>query len=307
MNISKIIYNVTGRMTKKHIIKTAESIGTEIIKRAHAKGDLQISDINEIYIKKLGKKKASKIIISDKFEDFKNFAMKHLSFSDEMAEMFFMGSKATVLPNSNLSKTFLKINLKDFDGLNEIANTIAHESEHLLFINFSFRNFFERLGLKIKGSKWANNYIKKYATKINEKNLALQQYLIYGAKVGEAALGGFSKHKRGIDGLLQQMEIPTLKDLQNSLTNIITHLTKGEDRKTKLKILKGIKFSFKDEVRAYRVGSNVERSLYPKTERATKSEILAQLFEETIKVLNGQIKTERKNKLRNLFRLNNNK
>ena len=94
MNIHSLLYKVTGRMTKKQIVRTAETIGTDLIARAQKNGDVLVEDVQEVFASHMGKRAVNRIIISGKLAKFKEFLGKHLGMSEDLAEFYYNNSKA---------------------------------------------------------------------------------------------------------------------------------------------------------------------------------------------------------------------
>lgn len=302
MNIHSLLYRVTGRMTNTQMVRTAEKIGLDLAAIGQKNGDIFVEDVQKVLESNIGKKAAERITISGKFSEFKEFVAKHLGIPEDTAIMFFDNSKAAAVPGGKSNKFFFKINMESFDGILDKVNTISHECEHLLHQGLSFKAFFDRLQIKIKGNKWFEKYTAKYADLVNQKSMMLQVNLIGLAQVGENALGGFTKFKKGVDGLLAQTEFPSIEEMHKFLKDAIRkYILLPQGDKRNLTLINALRMIIKDESRAYKVGGKVERSLYPQTERLTKSEMVAQFYDETLKVLTKERKLERKNRIREFF------
>jgi hypothetical protein len=298
--VSNLIYKVTGRMTNKKIVKTAEKIGTELLNRANQNaGNIKVEDIKDVLALNIGNKKASTLIVSDKLDDFVNFVKKFLGFSDELGEKFFYQTKAAVVPGGGKTNNlFLKIDLTAFENLGEKVNTISHECEHLLHKKLSYRALLEKMQVKILGKKWLQRYMEKYVNLMNEKVFELQGNLLGRLNIGECATG-FTEFKKGSNPLLKQLELKSSDEMVDELRCLIKDyilLPKGD--KKNLKILKALRGIMKDESRAYKVGGKLEAKASPNIDNVTKSELLAQYYDEAIKVLKQEIKNERKNRVR---------
>jgi hypothetical protein len=303
--VSNLIYKVTGRMTNKKIVKTAEKIGTELIQRASKNGgEIQIKDIQDVLSLNIGKKKASRFIISDKLDEFIAFSKKYLGLDEELATSAFYGCRAAAVPGGGkTNKSFFKIDLSIFENLGDKVNTISHETEHLLFQTLSFRSLLEKMQIKILGKKWLQKFLDKYGNLMNEKNLQLQEILLERLNIGECATG-FTKHQKSSNALLEQLNLNSRKEMEWELKEFIRYgVLLPSDSKTNLKILKTLRLLLKDESRAYKIGGKVEIKASPKTDKITKSEMFAQYYDETIKVLKQEIKHEQKNRIREIFGL----
>jgi hypothetical protein len=302
--VSNLIYKVTGRMNNKQIVKTAEQIGTDLLQRANKNnGKIQIEDVKDAFVRNIGSKNASKIIISDNLDEFLNFTKTKLHISEDLGKTYFYNSNAAVVPDGvKLNNVFFKIDLSSFANLGEKLNTITHESEHILQRLIGYRALLEKIEVKVRGNKWLQNYLSKYANLMNEKGIMLQGNLIYRLNVGEYAIG-FTDFKRGSRPLLEQLGLKSSKEMGEELKMLLKVLLLPKGDKKNLKLLKALKFLLKDESRAYKVGGNIETKVFPEINNITKSEMLAQYFDETIKVLTQEIKQERKNQLRQFFGL----
>ena len=95
--------------------------------------------------------------------------------------------------------------------------------------------------------------------------------------------------------------------LQKTLDTIIEEITTGKDKKLSLKLLKAAKIILKDESRAYKTGGAVERYYADITghsnPNATKSEMLAMLYDETILSIKSELKKQQIERFKNIFKI----
>lgn len=310
VNISRLFFRVTGIMPKKEIIRTCKGIGLELAKDCKSGAGVDVARVRELLAKSIGAKEASKIVIADDFETFKKFTSK-IGFDESFAKQYFDSTLSAVIPNAKNKSTLLSLRISGMTTA-EALNTTSHELEHVLFKNLSPRVLMEKLYVKIRGNKFIEKYIQKYGLLLNEKVSNLQGQLIYRSKVeGGYAIGGYISHPLGKQGLLAQMGLDSEKSLQDLLKGYVRSGLSECNPKLNSKILKVYKVILKDESRAYKVGGAVERkwseSIGEVNPNATKSEILASLYDETIKVVKKEIKQLRKDRLKAFFHLSGKK
>ena len=290
-------------MPRKEIVRTCKNIGKQLAKECDNGGSVNVKRVSEILTERIGSKKAGKIIIADDFDTFKRYA-GNIGLNDDMAKMYFEASKSAVLPNPKDKSILLSLRL---GGMNtaEALNTASHELEHTLFKTLSPRAFLEKLYLKLRGQKYVDKLTQKYGNLINEKNMDLQQGLLYHSKLGESALQGSTMHELNKKGLLAQMELPNEKSFQNVINGLVEYCKVENNPKVGLNVMKGLRGLLKDESRAYKVGGAVQRfwdeSKGMATNNANKSEMFAMLYDETLKVVKKEIKNLRKQRIKSFF------
>lgn len=303
--LSKLLYKTTGLMPRKEIVRTCKGIGKQLAKECDNGGSVNIKRVSELLTEHIGNKEAGKIVIADDFDTFKRYA-GGIGLDDDMAKMFFEGSKSAVLSNPKDKSVLLSLRL---GGLNtaEALNTASHELEHTLFMALSPKSFLENLYLKLRGPKFLDKITQKYGAILNEKNMDLQQGLLYRSKLGESVLQGSTMHELNKKGLLAQMELPNEESFQNVINGLVEHCKVENNPKVSLNVMKGLRGILKDESRAYKVGGAVQRSWDEAkglaTDKANKSEMFAMLYDETLKVVKKEIKNLRKQRIKSLFGL----
>lgn len=251
--------------------------------------------------KLIGSKRAGKIVVADDLDTFKKYA-SDLGLDEKNAELFFMLSESAVLPSVKKKSTLLSLRISKMTT-SEALNTIAHELEHAIHRTASPRSIFEKIYVKIRGQKWIDNYIKKYGEEVNMTSLSLQSDLLNRSGLG-AASQGYTAYPLNRSGLLAQMNLPDYKSLQECLRKIVKeNLT--EDKKLNKKILNSLKLLLTDESRAYKAGGAVERywntAAGKSNPNATKSEMFAMLYDETVKIIKQERKNMFKEKLKGFF------
>lgn len=290
MNISGIFYKTTGLMSKKHIAKTAENIGTDLINIGLSKPQIEVNDIKQVIKSRIGEKQSSQILISDNFKDFRDFTMTNLKFTQEQSEKFFKGVYAAAIPGGGkINKSLLQLDLKKFESLNTLVNAVSHECEHLLYQRFGIF-----MGLVRKLAKNNNDDLPAtFAGNMNAKLLEFQQELIKLSNLKAPVIGGFTRFKKGDSGILEQTNLKTLSDLHKKIEDILTSkILVVKNDQDKIPILAGLLTIIPDEIRAYKVGGIVERKLFHKNDRLTRSEMLAQVYSEALKTIKSVLKKE---------------
>ena len=303
--ISRLLYNATGIMPQKEIIRTCKRIGIELGKDCKPGENIDLEKLRKLLTEAVGTKKANKIVITDDLDTFKKYT-KSLGFDDDLSETYFMGTKSAVLQNPK-DKTIL-LSLRTAGEKTEAALNIAsHELEHALFYAISPRATLEKIYMKLRGQKFLNNLIQKYGQLLNEKNMELQQNLLWFSKLENGdTFGGYTKHKLSREGLLKQTDMPLYKTLRDNLDDFVHNLM-DNDHKTNIKVLRTLRDMLKEESRAYKTGGAVERfwqeSIGNSSPNATKSEIYAMLYDETIPSIKSELKKQQIERFKNIFKI----
>lgn len=144
VNISNVIFRVTGVMPSKRVVKTCKNIGFTLANEAKDGKAITNERVGELLSDSIGKKKARKIIISDKFEDLERY-MKSIGINDEcLIKAVYSGTASTVLSNPKDKSVLLSLRLQGYN-LKESLNLITHELEHALNQSLSFKVKFQLL------------------------------------------------------------------------------------------------------------------------------------------------------------------
>lgn len=301
MGIYRLFFKATGLMPRKEIVRTCKNIGKDLAQELKSGETVNPARVQELVAKRIGKKNAAKIEISDNFNIFQRYA-EDLGIPKDLTKTYFEGSKSTVLPNP--LKTLLSLRTSSM-RTSEAVNTATHELEHALFKQFSPRANLEKLYIKLRGPKWSANYAKKYSQILNEKNYGMQAHLLRAGNFGLSAIGGYTEKALNNAGLHSQMKLKneTIKDYLNKL--IQRYIENPVDPKLNLKILKSLRNTLKDESRAYKVGGASERyfdALHcSANQNPTKSEMMAYLYDNAISVLNKRIRSAKIERLKSLI------
>ena len=86
ITIGRLVYKVTGIMSKKGIVKNCKEIGKTLANEiAQSGGKIEHKRVHELLTERIGKKKAANIIITQDLDTFKQVAKENLKLSDELA------------------------------------------------------------------------------------------------------------------------------------------------------------------------------------------------------------------------------
>lgn len=307
--ISRLFYKSTNLMPKKEIIRTCKSIGTELGQECKLGDNIDLNKFKQLLTKAIGEKNAKKIVIADDFDTFCKYT-KSLGLDDNLSEMYFMGSKSAVLMNPKDKTILLSLRTADANTA-EALNIASHELEHVLFRAISPRALLDKLIVKVRGQNYLNKFVEKYGQLLNEKNIELQQNLLYSSQMENFnAIGGYTNHLLNREGLLKQTGFNSYNTLREYLDSVIKNLLDKKDNKTNIKILKALRVVLKDESRAYKTGGAVERMWSEANgtvnSNATKSEMLAMLYDETLPSIKKELKKQRIQRLKNIFKFKSN-
>ncbi|MBR5555981.1 hypothetical protein IKU74_08215 [bacterium] len=292
--IGRLVYKATGIMSKKGIMKNCKEIGTTLADEIKLSGGkIEHKRIHELLTERIGKKKATNIIISEDLDTFKKVSTENLKISDELAEHYFNNTKSIVVPNLRTKETLLCLRTNTMNNTDAL-NATGHELEHVLYNNVSLFAKFKNIILKYAPKAIFEEVLKETSELLNKNGLLLQQHLITFSKLGADALSGNTKYKAGLQGLLNQTETKDREQLHQKISTIIRDkILPDYKTKDKLTILNGLKRLLKDESRAYKVGGAIQRYVEP-SETLSKSEMLAQLYNEAITVIKQEIKIQEK-------------
>lgn len=306
VNISNVIFRVTGVMPSKRVVKTCKNIGFTLANEAKDGKAITNERVGELLSDSIGKKKAMKIIISDKFEDLERY-MKSIGINDEcLIKAVYSGTASTVLSNPKDKSVLLSLRLQGYN-LKESLNLITHELEHALNQSLSFKVKFQLLCARLFGKKYLEKIINKYGQLLNEKNMDLQSSLLYMSKLyGDkgCAIGTSTTQPLSVQGLVKHLGFFNESALAQNLRTQITSLLVN-NFKTDNKILAMCKFMLRDESRAYKSGGAVERYWNKingvNDANANGSEMIALLYDEALKQVKKENKDLRIRRLKAFF------
>ncbi len=293
-----IAYKSAGIISNKKIEQMAKGIGKELADFSLNTGEnITVAKVREVLISKLGKKKADKVVVAEDYETFADFAKKEFNMDAFQIWQLDMGSISCVVPGAKSGNVLLYLKNKEMSA-SESLNTVSHEIEHVITRLVSPEAFNDKILIKLMGQKKFDKYIKKYAAKMNDVNIQLQQELLSMLGLDEAACG-LTMYKPNKDGLLQQLKCNTIDEVHGNITNIVNDLELSKKTKENKIIVKTITKGLQDEVRAYKTGSYTERYYTneiarrngkPENENALVSEMRAMLFQEAVNVLKNMYK-----------------
>ena len=167
-----IAYKVSGTMSVKKIEALSKEIGTELADIVLNTGEkINTAQIREILTKKLGQKKAGKVIFGEDYKTFADFIKKELGLDDYFINYLYISQKSSVLAGPKSGKILLNLKINEMKQP-ELLNTVSHELEHVITRLSSPAAFNEKLEIKIRGKKFLNRYLEEYSEKVNEKLLS---------------------------------------------------------------------------------------------------------------------------------------
>lgn len=313
ITLGKMIYKLTGYMTKKEVIRNARAVGKQACTRMQETGrNLSSTEISEILSGVIGKKGAAKIEISDDKAGFVKAYMENFGVPKTHAEDIANSSLSAVIPKGKGNKTHLNLRIGDMP-IYQSVNTISHETEHAFYSTFSFITLFTKF---LEKTSLGRKYLQKIMAKsevINDKSMKLQTNLITLTD-WDNALGGIALEKARTDALLEITKYPNKQILREQIKKILYEkkvLEIGNDKQNNL-VLKSAIAGLKDESRAYNTGANVEK-LYRQSLQdgshiaTTKSEIVADIYDEVVQVMKTERRHIQKNRLKEFFGLKANR
>lgn len=299
-------------MPNKEVVKTSQKIGVLLAEETKRGSSFTPKRIEELLTDSIGKKRANKIVISDTYEDLERY-MRALGVTDEaMMRDYYMSSASSVLTNPKDKSVLLSLRVKDYRP-EEVLNLASHELEHALSQSITPEVKFEYLYAKLRGKKYLENYIAKYGEVINKKNIELQDFLLTFSKldrtISGSAIGATTDYPLNIQGLINHLELPNKKALDEILNSRLKELLFDQDNNTNAKILSSLSCILKEEARAYKVGGSVERHWKEingiHDSNANNSEMMALLYDETLKQVKKEYNALFINRLKSFFRFNN--
>ena len=309
ITLGKTIYKLTGLMTKKQLVRTAKTVGESACAKMQQTGrNLSSTEIGEILGNVIGKKAASKIEISGDKASLVEAIMKNFGVPRMHAEGMANQCLSAALGKGMGSKTHLNLQVAGMP-LHKSVNLISLETEHALHRTFSFDMLISKLLEKTSfGRKILQKQMAK-STLINEKNLELQGNLI-GLTGWSDCIGGIVSESSRANALLEITRCSDKKMLQKKIRDILYKdkiIEIGNDKQNNF-VLKTLIGGLKDESRAYNAGAYVEnlyRQSVPKTSQVatTRSEVIADIYDEAIQVMKKERKHIRRNRLKEFFGL----
>ena len=210
------------------------------------------------------------------------------------------------------NKTHLNIQVSNMP-MHKSVNIIPHETEHALHRTFSFDMLFTKF---LEKTSWGRKYLQKMMTKsemINNKNIILQGNLMNLTGWNDGA-GGIASEMTRADALFEVTKCSDIQILREQIKKILYEmkvLEIGNDKQNNL-VLKSAIAGLKDESRAYNVGVHIER-LYRQGLQdgshiaTTKSEVIADIYDEAVQVMKKERRHIQKNRLREFFGLKANR
>lgn len=313
ITLGKMIYKLTGYMTKKELVRNARAVGKQACTRMQETGrNLSSTEISEILSGVIGKKGAAKIEISGDKASLVDAIVKNFGFTKSSAEMVANNCLSAALGKGVGNKTHLNIQVSNMP-MHKSVNIIPHETEHALHRTFSFNMLFTKF---LEKTSLGRKYLQKMMTKsemINDKNLRLQGNLMNLTGWNDAA-GGIALEKARTDALFEVTKCSDIQILREQIKKILYEmkvLEIGNDKQNNF-VLKQLIPGLADESRAYNAGSAVEKFYKQTVENAsqigtTKSEVVADIYDEAVQIMKKERRHIQKNRLREFFGLKANR
>lgn len=313
ITFGKMIYKLTGYMTKKELVRNASAVGKQAWTRMQETGrNLSSTEISEILSGVIGKKGAAKIEISGDKASLVDAIVKNFGSPKSSAERFANSCLSAALGKGIGNKTHLNIQVSNMP-MHKSVNIIPHETEHALHRTFSFDMLFTKF---LEKTSLGRKYLQKMMTKsemINDKNLILQRNLMRLTGWNDAA-GGIALEKARTDALFEVTKCSDIQILRERIKKILYEkkvLEIGNDKQNNL-VLKSVIAGLKDESRAYNSGAHIER-LYRQSLQdgshiaTTRSEVVADIYDVAVQVMKKERRHIQKNRLREFFGLKANR
>lgn len=307
--IGNWVFQTTGILTKRGIMKRAGQIGNEIAATVAKEGNLTQKELNSIVEKNLGKYSERITCITEK-DDFIKVMMDEQRMNKEQALELY-----ETMNGINIAKlkergvyVFVKPAEELTHGSFDVVETVSHELEHAMFCNHSLLH-------KVSNclcSLLSKNNLEKIIT----ENISLNGKLSYFQDKLYPALvlnGTLAENAATQEGLLKQCGVKTVKELYNYIGMLLweSRLLYPGKYRDNISALNYARATFKDEARAYNIGGKSLQEFYKLVGtniegKATKSEMRALMCNETIKVINKARKLIYKNRIKAFFGLKTN-
>lgn len=295
MNISSIVYKVTGVMSQKQIMSSCEALGRRLIVESRER-PLGIEDFRRCITDIVGPKKAKNIIVTDDVEEYYRF-MQGSTFSQRQLKNAVEENKAFVVKNPITRKTILFISRPDMQ-VGETLNVVTHEMEHTLQRTTSLKSKLSNILAKILPNSLIKKINMRYASVVAEAYTGIMGLLCtlgHFVSDGKIISSGFSSCKPTVSDIIGRSKIYDETCIKPNLNMVMDIVTEGKTDRFKFRLLKIVRSMVKDESRAYKVGGQIEKEFFNETEKQSNSQLLSVVLEEGVKVLDSEVKKMRKN------------
>lgn len=283
VRIGRILYNMTGVMSNKGLVKNSRKIGDAICDTMKAAdGTITPQQIKEIITDTIGKKGASRIKILDSYEDTKKFVLEQGGISLQEFDDFYKEILGCSGPHRYKREAILHLKPKELippecpkELLDEatLANVITHETQHAIAATSGKDSFIKKF------SKLS--FVRKYL----DKQINLQE-------------------KLGLQGIYTNMQLAAFSETSSVFKKpeeLIRSFLKEGDDKNNLFIIKNLIKLYKDEIRSYNVGFKA----YGRYKGVTLEgkNFVERVFEKLVEALKQERSVIRKNQLKRFFGL----
>lgn len=283
VRFGRIVYNLTGIMSNKGLVKNSNKIGEAVCDKMKASGGvIKPAEIETIIADTIGKKGASRIKVVESTNVAKKYALENSTITEkEFDEMYtqIMGFSVGNKYNREAILHVKNLDALDSDALYQsfgpamLANTIAHEFQHSLTFSSGKSGLIRKFG-KL-------SFIRKLVDK--------QEALLKQLRVQE------KYHSLQIQALAEDLSNP--EKVRELVQNV---MTKGED-KNNLFIIQNLIKLYKNEARSYKVGFDIH-CRYLEQELPNAKGIV-EMYEKLVNALKQERSCIIKNKMKNVFGL----
>ena len=221
ITLGKMIYKLTGYMTKKELVRNARAVGKQACTRMQETGrNLSHTEISEILSGVIGKKGAAKIEISGDKASFIKAYMENFGVTKSHAENMANRCLYAAIAKGMGNKTHLNLRIGDMP-ISQRVNVISHETEHALHRTFSFDILLTKLfGKTSIGRKYLQK-AKANTEVLNEKGARLQLNLINRLTGWNDGAGGIASEISRTDALLEITKCTDKQMLREKIRNLL--------------------------------------------------------------------------------------
>lgn len=282
--IGRMVYNLTGIMSNKGLVKNSRKIGDAICDTMKAAdGNITSGQIKEIIEKTIGKKGASRIHIIDSVDDVKKHVLENDGCTLDEFEHFYAECLGCSAPYKYKRESILHIKPKELIAADcppemldkaTLADIITHETQHAMSASSGKQDFIKKF------------HKLPFVRKFIDKQIALQKKLGIQTIYTDLQIEGF--------------QTPNF-DKTKAKELIQSKLTTGDD-KNKLFIIKNLINLYKDELRSYNVGFSTHSRYLGQKLPGEKT--VFDMFENLVKALKQEKTSVRKHQIKSFFGLN---
>lgn len=276
------------------VVRSCLEAGEDFTKVARENGGkLTIEQINNTYRRILPK--GSNIQAVSDHQQVGTF-LRNMKFDEDTVAFLSNGTQALVIKNFK-GETLFFVPIEKFAG-DKAVNIATHEFEHVLNGETTIGAKINKMLMKVLGQKRAEKLALKDSEAVNMKFMTLQQDLV-GRKLRITdPLDGTIPQNADTKGLLDYLGVSSKGRLDVQLRKSVRKVLDPEAERKNVKYLKVMRAALSDEARAYRAGGQTAKEYLGLKEGSTMSEMTSQLYDETVGVIEKEIKAQRKKGLK---------